>query len=182
MSSLALLEPEIPYPLDVTGKNNVDVFLALMVAVVAFPLCMDLVEVMVVRLDGTASMGTIRLYDRKTRLGAQALLMSPSDDSDIQDRPYSIICGDSEGTEDDARRLTAMFFLSSKDWDASTCGGGLTVENGDKLDAVLDRIVLLRSDTCSHRQEPWEGDDAEGLEQASCVVVHFVKGETVNSV
>ena len=26
MSSLALLEPEIPYPLDVTGKNNVDVF------------------------------------------------------------------------------------------------------------------------------------------------------------
>ena len=26
MSSLALLEPEIPYPLDVTGKNNVDDF------------------------------------------------------------------------------------------------------------------------------------------------------------
>ena len=50
MSSLALLEPEIPYPLDVTGKNNVDVFLALMVAVVAFPLCMDVVEVMVVRM------------------------------------------------------------------------------------------------------------------------------------
>ena len=50
MSSLALLEPEIPYPLDVTGKNNVDVLLALMVAVVAFPLCMDVVEVMVVRM------------------------------------------------------------------------------------------------------------------------------------
>ena len=26
MSSLALLEPEIPYSLDITGKNNVDVF------------------------------------------------------------------------------------------------------------------------------------------------------------
>ena len=50
MSSSALLEPEIPYPLDVTGKNNVDVLLALMVAVVAFPLCMDVVEVMVVRM------------------------------------------------------------------------------------------------------------------------------------
>ena len=50
MSSLALLEPEIPYPLDVTDKNNVYVFLALMVAVVAFPLCMDVVEVMVVRM------------------------------------------------------------------------------------------------------------------------------------
>ena len=36
--------------MDVTGKNNVDVFLALMVAVVAFPLCMDVVEVMVVRM------------------------------------------------------------------------------------------------------------------------------------
>ena len=36
MTSLALLEPEIPYPLDVTGKNNVDFLLALMVAVVVF--------------------------------------------------------------------------------------------------------------------------------------------------
>jgi hypothetical protein len=50
MSSLALLEPEIPYPLDVTGNNNEDVFLALMVAFVAFPLCMDVVEVIVVRM------------------------------------------------------------------------------------------------------------------------------------
>ena len=50
MSSLALLELDIPYPLGVTGKNNVDVFLALMVAVIAFPLCMDVVEVIVVRM------------------------------------------------------------------------------------------------------------------------------------
>ena len=48
MSSLALLEPEISSPLDVTGKNNVDVFLASIVAVVAFPLYMDVVEVDVV--------------------------------------------------------------------------------------------------------------------------------------
>jgi hypothetical protein len=50
MSSLALLEPEIPYPLDVTGKNNFDFFLALMVAVVAFPSCIDVLEVMVFRM------------------------------------------------------------------------------------------------------------------------------------
>ena len=50
MTSLALLEPEIPYPLDVTGKNNVDIFLPLIVAVVALPLCMDVVKVMVVRI------------------------------------------------------------------------------------------------------------------------------------
>ena len=41
MSFLALLELEIPYPLDVTD------FFALMVAVVAFHLCMDVMEVMV---------------------------------------------------------------------------------------------------------------------------------------
>ena len=36
MSSLTLLEAEIPPPLYVTGKNKMDVFLALMVAVTAF--------------------------------------------------------------------------------------------------------------------------------------------------
>ena len=50
MSSLALLEPEIPSPLDVTGKHNVDVFLGSMVPVVAFHLCMDMVEVMADRM------------------------------------------------------------------------------------------------------------------------------------
>ena len=34
MSSLALLEAEIPSPLYVTGKINVDLFLVLMVAIV----------------------------------------------------------------------------------------------------------------------------------------------------
>ena len=48
MTSLALLEREITYPLDITGKKNVDVFLPSIVAVIAFPLCMDVVEVMVV--------------------------------------------------------------------------------------------------------------------------------------
>ena len=50
MNFLALLEMEMHSLLNVTGKNNVDVFLALMVAIVAFPLCMDVVEVMVVRM------------------------------------------------------------------------------------------------------------------------------------
>eukprot|EP00585_Thalassiosira_rotula_P004878 CAMPEP_0196146332 /NCGR_PEP_ID=MMETSP0910-20130528/22768_1 /TAXON_ID=49265 /ORGANISM="Thalassiosira rotula, Strain GSO102" /LENGTH=366 /DNA_ID=CAMNT_0041408503 /DNA_START=17 /DNA_END=1114 /DNA_ORIENTATION=- len=116
------------------------------------------------RLDATASMGTIRLYDRKTRLGAEALLMKP--EGGEPERSFGVICGDSEGTENDTRRLTAMFFVSSKDWDASTCGGGVAVEEGTKFDAVRDRIILLRSDTCSHRQEPWIGEDKDGLEQA----------------
>ena len=49
MSSLDLLEAEKPSPLYVTGKNNL-VFFVLVVADNAFPLCMDVVEVMVVRM------------------------------------------------------------------------------------------------------------------------------------
>ena len=49
MSSLALLEVELTPPLDLTGKNNVDVFLASMVSVVIL-ICLDVVEVMVVRM------------------------------------------------------------------------------------------------------------------------------------
>ena len=50
MSSLALLEAEITSPLYVKGKKNVMFFWALMVAIVAFPLCMNVVKVMVVRM------------------------------------------------------------------------------------------------------------------------------------
>ena len=50
MNPLSLLEVEIPSPLYVTGKNYVDFFLTSMVAVIAFPLCIDVVEVMVVRM------------------------------------------------------------------------------------------------------------------------------------
>ncbi|KAL9183472.1 hypothetical protein ACHAXT_004328 [Thalassiosira profunda] len=130
----------------------------------------------IARLDATASMGALRLYDRKARLGAQALVATPeTGDDDYGGRPFGVVCGDSEGGEGDARRLTAMFFLSSKEWDAA-CSGGITLEVGEKkIDAVRDRIVLLRSDTCSHRQDPWKGSDEPGLEQAGCVVVHFVK-------
>ena len=50
MSSLALLKAEKSSPLYITGKNYLDVFLVLMVADDAFPLCIDVVEVMVVRM------------------------------------------------------------------------------------------------------------------------------------
>ena len=125
------------------------------------------------KLDATASMGTLRVYNRKTRQG-ESMLANPDEDSE---KPFGVICGDgdSEGTDNDTRRLTAMLFLSSKDW-ATSCGGGVTVEStGERVDAVRDRIVLLRSDSCSYRQEPWFGNYEEGLDLASCAIVHFVK-------
>lgn len=119
-------------------------------------------------------MGVLRLYDRKSRLGAESLTSAEGSQTD---RDYGVICGDDDDTnENDTRRLTAMIFLSSSDWNASTCGGGVTFQNGEeKTDAVRDRIVLFRSDTSYHRQEPWMGQDVEGLDQASCLLVHFVK-------
>ena len=50
MSSLALLEAEIPSLLYVTDKNKRYAFMAMIAAVVAFSLCMDVVKVMVVRM------------------------------------------------------------------------------------------------------------------------------------
>lgn len=131
------------------------------------------------KINPTASMGTLRVYDRKTQQGEEALLVKPETDddgdNDAQGRPYGVVCGDEEGTDNDTRRITAMLYLSSKDWNASVNGGGVTIENGESVEAIRDRLILIRSDTCSHRQEPWKGDDTAGLEQASLAVVHFVK-------
>lgn len=127
------------------------------------------------KLDATASMGTLRVYDRKTRLGAETLLSAPSAEDGMK-RAFGVICGDGEDAGNDSRRLTAMLFLSAKDSDANELGGGVTVENEAKYGGVCDRMILLRSDSCSHRQEPWKGNAED--DKASCVTVHFLK-ETV---
>ena len=131
------------------------------------------------KLDSAASMGSLRLYDHKTKLGTMSFLANPEDaDSgdSVSERQFGVVCGDSDGVENDSRRLTAMLYLSSKQWDSSN-GGGLTMESdGQKIEAIRDRIVMLRSDKCSHREEPWVGSDNSGLDKASCAIVHFIQG------
>ncbi len=131
------------------------------------------------KLNSAASMGSLRLYDHKTKLGTMSFLANPEDaDSadSVSERELGVVCGDSDGIENDSRRLTTMLYLSSKEWDSSN-GGGLTMEtDGQKVEAIRDRIVMLRSDTCSHREEPWVGSDNSGLDQASCAIVHFIQG------
>lgn len=119
-------------------------------------------------LSNTASMGSIRMWDRKTKLGTSELLLS-DDDLNI---PFGVVCDNN----DDARRVSAMLFLSSKSWDTAACGGGLTIESGETVGAMCDRLVLMRSDTCSYRLDRWKGSDEDGLQQAGCITVHFVKG------
>jgi len=131
------------------------------------------------KLDSSASMGALRVFDRKTKLCTMSFLANPDDadsDDSVSERQFGVFCGDNDGAENDSRRLTAMLYLSSKQWDSSY-GGGLTMEtDGQRVEAIRDRIVLLRSDTCSHRQERWIGTDNSGLDQASCAIVHFIKG------
>ena len=130
-------------------------------------------------LDATASMGSLRLYDRKTKLGTMSFLSgddTSGSDENVSERPFKVVCGDSDAADNDSRRVTAIFYLSPEQWD-SCHGGGLTIESdGQRVEAKRDRIVLLRSDTCSHRQEPWKGSDESGLDKASSVIVHFIKG------
>lgn len=116
-------------------------------------------------LSDSASMGSIRMFDRKTKLGTSEML-GKSDDVAV-DKPFGVVCEN----DDDSRRVTAYLFLSQKDWD---CGGGISIgETGESIDAIRDRLVLLRSDTCSHRLDAWKGNDL--LQQAGCVTIHFVK-------
>lgn len=121
-------------------------------------------------LSNTASMGSIRMYDRKTKLGTAALLVSNTPDEDKVNRPFGVVCENN----DDGRRVTAQLFLSSKSWDSS-CGGGITIEDGESVAAIRDRLVLLRSDTCSHRLDSWTGSDEDDMIHAGCVTIHFVK-------
>lgn len=121
-------------------------------------------------LSNSASMGSIRMYDRKTKLGTVELLTKENVDEDSADRSFGVICEDNN----DTRRLTTHLFLSSKSW-GSACGGGIKMESGESIGAVRDRLVMLRSDSCSHRFDTWKGGDDKDLQQAGCVIIHFVK-------
>lgn len=77
-------------------------------------------------------------------------------------------------SSNDPRKLTLMYYPVSTEWDAQEDRGGITfAETGETVPAKRDRLVLLNSDTCLHRREPWHGK--EGLSTASCIELHFLK-------
>jgi hypothetical protein len=131
------------------------------------PLLMDELDT---PLSNTASMGSIRMYDRKTKLGTAELLVDEQSEDEIE-RPFGVVCENN----DDGRRVTAHLFISSKSWDPIQHGGGITPESVQTIGAARDRLVLLRSDTCFHRLDSWKGSEEDDLKQAGCVTVHFVK-------
>lgn len=136
------------------------------------------------RLDGGASMASIRTFDRSARLSALKLLFPDSSSSDIEARPFNYIVDGK--IQDDRRKVTALYFMVPDGWNAQ-CGGGVrikTVANDNEgstddsdnevlIEAKNDRLLIFRSDLCLHSMEGWVGGD--GLEVGSHLETHFIQ-------
>lgn len=127
-----------------------------------------------IKLDSSASLGTMRTYSHKARLASIALLTGEEEDLNTPERPFGLVVEDGN-TENDARQVTLLYYPIPDSW--ADCGGGVEFQGqNDKhtlVEAKRDRLVVLMADTCMHRKEPYKGRD--GLEMASCIEVHLVK-------
>ena len=124
-------------------------------------------------LDDGASMATLRTFDRKAFKASLALLTGKEDEDLVGEstKPFGIVATE----ENDQRRITLMYYIVSSTWDSSNCGGGLTFEgDGATVEAKSDRLVILKSDTCSFRRDPWKGSDAEENMTGTCLELHLV--------
>jgi hypothetical protein len=134
------------------------------------------------KLDETASIAGIRLFDRKARLSALKLLTGEEnhDNSDLVKKPFGCIVNkesDDDSDEVDMRKITAIYYMAPEVWDES-CGGGVTFqdEKGEEtfVEAKNDRLLLFSSEEAMHRIEPCTGKD--GVENVfSQVVTHIVR-------
>ena len=135
------------------------------------------------QIDSSASMASVVVFDRKARSAFNGLVQETSSEEDNDDgikeeegekKSFQLING---GLDTDARKVTAIYFLTPPTWDTSdTKGGGLTLQNSQTIPALNDRLLLFRSDLCYHRMEEWIGlDDDDTTTVASYLVVHLVK-------
>jgi hypothetical protein len=123
-------------------------------------------------LDTRACMATLRTFDRKAFKASLALLMGNEDDSTVEEvkRAFGVVATEA----DDQRKLSLMYYILPDSWDEG-CGGGLCFESdGSKVEAKRDRLVILKSDTCSFRRQPWKGSD-DGNMIGTCMELHLVK-------
>mmetsp|Transcript_1789 Transcript_1789/g.2655 ORF Transcript_1789/g.2655 Transcript_1789/m.2655 type:complete len:403 (+) Transcript_1789:201-1409(+) len=132
-------------------------------------------------LDSTASMASLRAFDRKARLSSLELLTPGTEEPP---RPFGYANG---GDDEDARKVTVLYFLTPSEW-TKECGGGVTVRSiggeedgnsndGDVLvEAKKDRLVIFRSDTCLLRLNAWKGTDE--LMNGGCLATHLVKSRS----
>jgi hypothetical protein len=154
-------------------------------------------------LDDTKCMASMRTFDRQAWKAAQVLLTGKStstgiDDMD-QDGNSSANAGSSNDDDDDSsvarpfgrtvtndidgqkdrRKISLCYYLVPENW---SHGGDMvfqqkTTSDGENTEvhvpAVRDRLVIWKSDTAMHRQEPWKGTDDMPL--ASCIELHLIE-------
>lgn len=106
-------------------------------------------------LDPSACMATMRLFNKKAQQASLELLSG-----ELPVRPLSIVATE----EKDARKISVLYYPSD--------GGGITLENGETIRGKRDRLILLTSDSCVHRKEPWNGEE----DAATCIELHLVQG------
>ena len=139
-------------------------------------------------LDETASMMNVMAFDRRSKLASFELLIAGAEkedknmdtdameDDNVLMRPFEYVTG---GDVNDARKVTAIYFMTSHKWDPTTCGGGITIQkdSGETVvvEAKQNRLVLFRSDKCLRMRNIWKGKDEEGMDFAGCLVTHLVR-------
>lgn len=123
-------------------------------------------------LDARTCMATLRTFDRKAFKASLALLTGNEDDSAVEEvkRAFGVVATEAN----DQRKLSLMYYILPELWDEG-CGGGLCFESDDsKVEAKRDRLVILKSDTCSFRRRAWKGSD-NGSMAGACMELHLVK-------
>jgi hypothetical protein len=128
-------------------------------------------------LDDTKCMASMRTFDRQAWKAAQVLL-NDDDDSSVA-RPFGKTVTDDIDGQKDRRKISLCYYLVPENWSHGgdmvfqdkSAGDGETTEV--RVPAVRDRLVIWKSDTAMHRQEPWKGSD--DMPMASCVELHLIE-------
>jgi hypothetical protein len=137
------------------------------------------------KINDSASIGSMRCFDQKSRIKTLQLLFQGSDGAqeidkfktdDLPTHKFRCIVDKNDNTETDERILSVFYYLNPEGW-TNECGGGIIVQKNDGdevlIEAKHDRLVLLRSDLCVHKMQPWLGND--DLMFGGAIVIHLVR-------
>lgn len=120
-------------------------------------------------LDPSVCMAILRVFDRKAFQASLKLLTGSDQPVDTNTKIFTTTVG---GASNDQRRVSLRYYMVSKAWDSS-CGGGISLESGDRVDAQQDRLVIWKSESCSLRKDVWQGHD--DLPIGPCLEMHLVE-------
>lgn len=132
------------------------------------------------KLDETASMAGLRVFDRKARKSSLTLLTGNedacNDTADLEEKPFGFVTDDSQD-EIETRKVSSICFMVPDGWDES-CGGGIVFKDKDGneniVEAKNDRLVVFSSESSSYRLRPFLGRD-EIDTTGSYIIKHLVR-------